>query len=521
MWDDVSSDLVSFSTKRGRQHQLNRIEAGTATILLKNIHGNYWPNNAGGDYYPEVKIGKRINIRVLYDITTYDEYTGFIRKWTPMWFSQVGNKYPGMLLECADLQRNFARAKMNHAGYAEELSGTRIGNVLDTIGWPAGDRDIDAGIENMKSTGAMVNVIAMEHLFSVQESELGTLFIQGDGDVVFHERGVLEALSSQATFGTGNLPIFDVEFPLDDESLYNEIRMTREGGSEQTASSAASILEYGLRTLSRTGLLLITDLLVYVYCLYLLARHNDTKMRIKSFTVKPQTPGDEATLWPLVLGLDIGQKVTLVWSEASINDDYFIEGIEHRFDYREGVWVTKYQCSDATQFYFEPDPMEQTIYLDGSGDLDEVGGDWQDIDDNPDPDDDSTFVYNVEDGPYDDRILGTLESPAYAYGVINKVTIHIRCRATSTASANGYCRTCIKTNGVVYLGSTEFLDDTNWHDFTKEYTTNPQTTDPWTWAEVAALQSGMLIYPPLTAGSPVGTTRGTQAKVVINSTPEW
>ncbi len=81
-----------------------------------------------------------------------------------------------------------------------------------------------------------------------------------------------------------------------------------------------------MRTLARSGLLLVNDTIVYVYCLYLVARYHDVKMRIKSFTVKPQTPGYEEQLWPLVLGLDIGQKITLVWAEASINGDYFIEG---------------------------------------------------------------------------------------------------------------------------------------------------------------------------------------------------
>ena len=62
-WDDVSADLLALHTKRGRQHQLDRFEAGTATFLLDNSHGNYWALNTGGDYYPNVKKRRRVNLR--------------------------------------------------------------------------------------------------------------------------------------------------------------------------------------------------------------------------------------------------------------------------------------------------------------------------------------------------------------------------------------------------------------------------------------------------------------------------
>lgn len=518
-WVDVSNDLVAFSIKRGRQHQLDRIEAGTASILLKNLHGNYWPNNDGGTYYPEVKLGKRINIRVVYDETTYDEYTGFIRKWNPKWFSRESNLYPGMLVECADLQRNLARAKLNDVvGYIQELSGARVGRVLTVVGWPVADRDIDGGKENMIATGALANVISMEHLFKVQESELGSFFIAGNGNATFQERGSLEAGESQATFGTGNLPIFDPVFPLDDELLYNEIRLTRESGTEQTHSDAASILAHGLRTLSRSGLLLTSDAIVFVYCLYLLARYHAAKMRIKSFTVKPQTSGYESTLWPLVLGLEIGQKVTLVWTEADISGDYFIEGIEHSWDYREGTWITKYQCSDAGQYYYEPDAIEETLRPNAAGDTTELtpvgAATGHECTDEEVADDMTTYVRWTVDGGYSGEDLYNLENASYAAGVINKVTAFWRVKSVGGLPPSA--DRIIKTNGVEYRESYQYADE-NWHDITEEMTTNPQTGQPWTWAEVNALQIGIQCAQDLENDWSICT----QIYAVVNFTPSW
>jgi hypothetical protein len=178
---------MSFSIERGRQHFLDRIEAGTVYLVLKNSSGNYWPNNAAGDYYPNVLPGKRINIRATYSAVTYDLFTGFIESWEPGWLG-ASQKGATMRLTCSDLLSRLSAFNLNSAGYAEEVSGTRIGNMLDDLGWPAADRDLDTGQTTLQATGALANVNALDHLYTVQESEQGIVFIAGDGDVQFHDR---------------------------------------------------------------------------------------------------------------------------------------------------------------------------------------------------------------------------------------------------------------------------------------------------------------------------------------------
>ena len=91
-WTDISHDMMSLYTKRGRQHELDRMEAGEASIVLRNFHGNYWNDNGSGLYYPNILPGKRINIRATYGITTYDLFTGFAEAWQPSWLSERGGK---------------------------------------------------------------------------------------------------------------------------------------------------------------------------------------------------------------------------------------------------------------------------------------------------------------------------------------------------------------------------------------------------------------------------------------------
>lgn len=528
-WDDVSDDLISFSIKRGRQHQLDRFEAGTAVILLDNTDGHYWPNNAGGDHYPNIRIGKRVNIRVTYNDVTYDKYTGFVRRWKPSWLSIEGLLHPTMQLECVDLQRNLARVKLNdEAGYAQEASGARVGHVLDDLdspdGWP--DRDIDTGDALILATGALENVVAMDHLFAVQESELGIFWIKGNGDAVFQERGarlINPYDTSQATFGDGGLPIFDPDLSLDDDLLYNEARLKREGGAEQVYSDASSIVDYGLRTLSKSGLLLTDDDIVFLYCLFFVARFQETRIRAKSITIKPQVSGSESSLWPIVLGFEISTRVTLIRTEAGINSEYFIEGIEDSYDYREGVWVTKYQLSDASTYLYEPDATQATIRPTANGD--HIGLNYQfpvadahwDKVDEEETDEDATYVQMNASAGFEGYDLYELEDLPIAKGTASKITIYMRMRRNGTETHTSYPRIRIKTHGTVY--GYQYVEPGNtWANISQELTLNPFTGEAWTVEEVNDLQIGPTCDPGTFDTKQV---RCTQVWVVVDYIPGW
>jgi hypothetical protein len=172
----------------------------------------------------------------VYNSVTYDLFTGYIESWTPDFILKpiLG---PIMILECSDAQKNLSRYKLNNAGYAAELSGARVGHVLDSLGWPAADRSIDTGQSTMQATGALVNIGAMDHLYSLQASDRAVLHC-GNGYATFKDRldRPTNHATSLATFGdnpgaasylyrNGVLP--------GGHSPTNDVRLTRTGGTEQ------------------------------------------------------------------------------------------------------------------------------------------------------------------------------------------------------------------------------------------------------------------------------------------------
>ncbi len=355
-WTDITNDVRRIRIKRGRNHWLDRMEAGTARLELLNKHGNYWPLNTGGAYYPNVVPGKRINIYATYDSTDYDIYTGFIEDWNPDWMVKQSGLVPIVLPECADLINNLANYDLNSAGEAEELSGTRVGNILDELGWPAVPRDLDAGQSTMQATGALADTNAMEHLFLVQRSELGIIYQAPDGDIQFedrHHRLKSPHTVSQATFGddAGENFYHGMEPRYGADSIRNDIRITREGGAQQSSTDTSSQDSYGKRSLRRTGLLMTTNNEAQDQADYMKKRFKDPVLRARTLRVIGER--DPGNLWPKLLGYDISERITLRRNEASLDQGYHIEGIEHDIDLAARTWGVTWQLGEAdSQVYW-------------------------------------------------------------------------------------------------------------------------------------------------------------------------
>jgi hypothetical protein len=85
-WTDVTaylSNVEAVSIQRGRQHEFDTVQAGTATLLLDNDTGYFTPDNADSPYYPYIKPRKRIRISATYRGASYPLFTGYIKGWPP------------------------------------------------------------------------------------------------------------------------------------------------------------------------------------------------------------------------------------------------------------------------------------------------------------------------------------------------------------------------------------------------------------------------------------------------------
>lgn len=200
---------------------------------------------------------------------------------------------------------------VNHTGQA-------LQRLLDDLGWPAADRDIDSGLTVVQQ--GLVAGKALGYMQRLEVTEGGRLFVNGAGQIVFQDRhAVLQApyTVSQATFGEDHAAgeigyIGPFNHGEDDLDIRNDVRVGNVGGTVQVARSKASKDRYGWKTLSLTDLLGTSNEEARDRANRDLALYSEPVTRIRSITVKPQEDAAQGTgVWPALLGLGQNSRVTV------------------------------------------------------------------------------------------------------------------------------------------------------------------------------------------------------------------
>jgi hypothetical protein len=144
VWEDIHEDILDISITRGRNDEMDKIETSTATIVLDNRSGEYWPGRVDGSHYPNIRPLKQIQVVRTHNYTIYGLFNGLIESWQPSFLEQNGMLVPIITISCVDILSSLGKAGFPVTTFAQELSDTRINNALTIFGWTGG-RLIDAG----------------------------------------------------------------------------------------------------------------------------------------------------------------------------------------------------------------------------------------------------------------------------------------------------------------------------------------------------------------------------------------
>lgn len=267
---------------------------------------------------------------------------------TPSYFAQFAIYGVGLTAD-----QVYDRYKSTLCNMPSEATGVRVGRVLDILGWPSARRGIAGGIATLAA--AVVDEQMLPHLQKVNNSEVGRLFMGGNGDVRFIGRDAAATspyTDSQATFGDdaagAELPYNDLILSYDDAQTWNEVRMQRVGGQLQVARDTTIQTTDIVRTFSDTTLLHSSDSQTLSSAQYRLQQYKQPRLRIEQLGI--QAARLPAALWPQALGREIGDRVTVIRRPQgitpAISEQCTIEGIEHDFDVTSN-WLTTYSLSRA------------------------------------------------------------------------------------------------------------------------------------------------------------------------------
>lgn len=256
-----------------------------------------------------------------------------------------------------------------------------INQVLDAAGWPAAWREKTDGTTGALDTGTVQpggmkwGTSALSVLQALARTEGGRIFVNGSGNVVFHNRTndftATRSTTSQATFsdsGVAGTVKFSAVGALNysDEFLANQVTVTTSQGAGFTAKDTTSQTAYGIRA-RQIETLLDSQSDAQTYASIHVQQYAEPILRIRDWMVIPQT--QPSVSYPKVLGAKLADRITFEILPnnvgSRISQVMIIEQIAHQFE--PGTWQTTFTGSPAILPWLLEDAtyglLEQTTIL--------------------------------------------------------------------------------------------------------------------------------------------------------------
>ena len=316
---DISDRLIGTSVSRGKNQALDRIDAGTSSIVVDNSDRHFDPLYPNGPYFGQLIPRRTVRITCNDQPVFIGAIDDFDIVYAPSNRSQVR-------IDVSDAFSTLTNSGLEEFTPTAQLSGARVNAVLDRpeVDWPADEREIDAGNSTMLGALVAEGTSVLEYLQLVSNSEFGDLFIGKDGKVVFRERNAVPntpnlVFTDEVVAGVyQGIQFASVNNVYGSENLYNRILISNADSPalEASAADTESQTVYGPRSFSQSSLLVASQSELQFLADYLLARFKEPQYRFEAVTVVMDTLS--TVNQDAVLDLEIGDIVQVRFEPSDI-----------------------------------------------------------------------------------------------------------------------------------------------------------------------------------------------------------
>jgi len=329
---DVTSQVTEVNIRRGRDRVFDTYEAGTAVIRLLDMTGDLNPQNASGPYYGDILPLRQVRISTSYSGTNYYLFSGYITSYDYEWKPGANIAYVTIVAE--DGFRLFYLADVDtlSGAAAGDLPGDRIEQILTAVNWSLSQTNIDSGDITLQDDPGGRRP-ALEVLQQVEATEIGALYMAGNGDLTFKGRTnvAVQASGTKTYFDDTNINVQyqTIDVTLDDTDLANDVTVLRSGGTQQNAQNASSISEYFRRSLFRTNLLMETDAQALQQANMILNYRDQVQLLVRSIGLDLSSVSSRVAA---ALQIEMGDPIQVIRTQpggSTITANLTVQGITH------------------------------------------------------------------------------------------------------------------------------------------------------------------------------------------------
>ena len=284
---DLTPNVIRITTERGRSIQTDTYINGTAVVRVLDTDGSWNPQNPSSPYYGYLVPLRKLRISATVGTSSHWLFSGYTTEYRYTY--PQGQELGYVDIYCSDAFRLFNMAQVTTVtdGTTGQATGTRIGKILDQIGFPSNLRSLDTGNSNCQADPGTLRT-SLSALKNVEYSEQGAFYIQADGTARFRGRHDVQSsiAGTPIVFNqTGDIPYSNLVFAYNDQLIINQASMTRVGGTAQVYENAASVARYFPHSISQENLVIDTDANAANIAATVVATRAETTIRIDAMTV--------------------------------------------------------------------------------------------------------------------------------------------------------------------------------------------------------------------------------------------
>ena len=314
IWIDITDRVAGVSIKRGKNRELERYNAGNASITLHNEDRTFDPLNMSSPY-----VGNIIPRRAVRVTTSgFKQFTGVIEDWNLDY--DVSGKSNAQIV-AADAFTLLAQQSLTAGTATAQTTGERINAVLSmpSVAWPLTQRNIDTGSSIVGADVWSADDNVLTYLQQVEASEQGQLFMDRNGYVRFVNGAVTptsDLVSVLFSDEGDGVPYVSATISYGTELLYNQVTVTSPAATS-TANNEASQALYGITT-TDVETLLSTSNAVNSLAQYWVARYGEPEYRFQDLEVS--LDGLSGVDAEKVLNIELGDIVNIKFTPNGVGD---------------------------------------------------------------------------------------------------------------------------------------------------------------------------------------------------------